>query len=221
MTPEKVRQNLEALVSEGECVLATKHEPEYDLPSVNTSAASQWSTNVVAMLRSTFGEGSDHYRIAKDRALRLNHGETHYSDAERLHGVVKAALMAWDNGYVFDLRQLAEAEVEASLIDQAEELLSKGYHLAAAVLAGAVLEQHLRSLCAKYNVSPLGPNGKPKTMEPLNQDLCRAGAYSTLQQKQITHLAGIRNEAAHGNPVAADEAKRLVQEALSLCGKLT
>lgn len=51
-----------------------------------------------------------------------------------------------DNGYVFELRQLAEAEVEASLTDQAEELLSKGYHRAAAVLAGAVDDDDAKRL---------------------------------------------------------------------------
>ncbi len=220
MTPEKVRQNLEALIHEGARVLASKRVYELDPSAVDETLASQWSINVMAMLRSTFGENSDHYRAAKERAAILLQHSRH-DDALKLQGMAKAALAAWDNGYVFELRQLAEADVEASLIEQAEELLSKGYYQAAAVLAGAVMEQHLRSLCAKYAVSALGANGKPKTMEPLNQDLCRAGAYNTLQQKQITHLAGIRNEAAHGNPVTADDAKRLVQDALSLCGKLT
>lgn len=220
MTPEKVRQNIEALIREGADALASKRDYDFDPSTVDETLASQWSTNVMAMLRSAFGENSDHYRAAKERTAFLQQRSRH-DDALKLQGMAKAALAAWDNGYVFHLRQLAEAEVEASLIEQAEELLSKGYYQAAAVVAGAVLEQHLRSLCTKYNVSAQGANGKPKTMEPLNQDLCRAGAYNTIQQKQITHLAGIRNEAAHGNPVSADEAKRLVQEALSLCGKLT
>jgi hypothetical protein len=60
-------------------------------------------------------------------------------------------------------------------------------------------------------------------MEPLNQDLRQAGAYDANQQKQITYLAGIRNKAAHGEspPVTADDAKRLIQEVVSLCAKLT
>lgn len=70
MTPEKVRQNLDALVAGGDRVLATKNRGEGGT-YVDTLAASQWSTNVVAMLCSTFRENSDHYRIAKDLAAAL------------------------------------------------------------------------------------------------------------------------------------------------------
>jgi hypothetical protein len=58
----------------------------------------------------------------------------------------------------------------------------------------------------------------------MNADLAKAAIYNGLMQKRITHLAGVRNSAAHGNKeefdkhdVAAmiDEVKRFLAQHLS------
>ena len=69
-------------------------------------------------------------------------------------------------------------------------MISK-YKLAAAVIAGIVLETALRSLCDKINI----PHGK---LTKMNDDLTKAGIYNKFQHKSITALADIRNSAAHG-----------------------
>lgn len=72
-------------------------------------------------------------------------------------------------------------------------MLSSGYKLAAAVIAGVVLETTLRDLC-NQNSLPIGK------LDKMNSDLAKAGIYNKLQQKRITALADIRNSAAHGKP---------------------
>jgi hypothetical protein len=214
MSSERVRANLVELVKEGEGVVgAIRGDPGFEWADEIKSRA--WATNLAAMMRSAFGETSVHYTVASSVPQ-----PSKASNARDLLGVARAALKAWDSEYVFELRSLAEANVEASLIDQAEELLTKGYHVAAAVLAGAVLEQHLRSLCPKYGVIPTAATGKPKTMDPLAAELRAAGAFDALQGKHITLLAGIRNDAAHGNPVSADNAAIIVRDVVLLCDKL-
>jgi hypothetical protein len=59
--------------------------------------------------------------------------------------------------------------------------------------AGVVLETTLRQMCTDRNI----PIAK---LDKMNADLAKAGAYNSLVLKQITHLAGIRNSAAHGHP---------------------
>jgi hypothetical protein len=78
----------------------------------------------------------------------------------------------------------------------ASHLLSEKYKDAAAVIAGGVLEQHLRSLCAKHGVSPI-----PNNLNALNASLYRQppGAYGSQVMKQVTMWADTRNDAAHGN----------------------
>ncbi len=217
MTPENVRTNLQSLIAHGDAVLATKHKVESLYAThVDRALARQWATNVLALLRSAFGEKSDHYMIAKRHEQSVHE----HVNAESIQSTLKAALDAWDNGYVFEARVLAESTIEVSFINQAEELLAKGYHVAAAVLAGAVLEQHLRSLCSKYAVDEFDTKGKRKMVGQLNDDLRKANAYDPVKHKQITYLGGIRNNAAHGNSVTPDDANALVRDAMSLCATL-
>lgn len=61
------------------------------------------------------------------------------------------------------------------------------------MLAGGVLEQHLRKLCDKHGVAL---SAKPK-LETMNTGLAKAGVYGKNEQKQVTAWAGIRNDAAH------------------------
>lgn len=99
----------------------------------------------------------------------------------------------FEGGYLISLKQLVQAEVFESELEQAQELLNSGYKLASAVIAGVVLETALRDICTDNGIS----HGKLDTM---NSQLAKSGLYSKLQQKQITAIADIRNSAAHGKP---------------------
>lgn len=89
-------------------------------------------------------------------------------------------------------KAIVQAEVFDNELEQVYELLSNNYHVAAAVIAGVVLETSLRELCDREGIK----HGK---LDKMNSDLVKAGVYSKIVQKQITAHAGIRNSAAHGN----------------------
>jgi hypothetical protein len=109
--------------------------------------------------------------------------------------VLLAATDDFREGRFFEFRHVIEAELLGSFIDQAECLLAAGHHLPAASLTGAVLERALRKLCEARGIIP-----PPRTtIESLNADLARAGAYSTRVQARITGMAGIRDNADQGN----------------------
>lgn len=80
----------------------------------------------------------------------------------------------------------------------ADHLTANGHKDAAAVLAGSTLEAHLRQLCSKQGVSTTF-SGIPMKVDTINAELVKAGAYSKLDQKNITAWLGLRNDAAHGN----------------------
>lgn len=61
-------------------------------------------------------------------------------------------------------------------------------------IAGIVLETAIKELCIKNQIDL-----EKKKLTRLNDDLAKAGIYSTLQQKKITALADIRNNAVHGD----------------------
>jgi hypothetical protein len=98
---------------------------------------------------------------------------------------------------------LANAEVFTSMLEESEHLLERGFKIPAAVLAGCVLETHLKKLCEKSSI-PLAvvkPSGGAinKKAEQLNQDLTSQGVFNKNDSKEITNYLGIRNSAAHGH----------------------
>jgi hypothetical protein len=79
----------------------------------------------------------------------------------------------------------------------ADHLTRSGYKDAAAVIGGSTLESHLRELCVKHEVAT-DVAGNPKKADVMNADLVKAGAYTKLDQKNVTAWLGLRNDAAHG-----------------------
>jgi hypothetical protein len=113
-----------------------------------------------------------------------------------------------------------ESEVSADYMVQAELLLPEGQagkydHVPAAVLSGAVLEKALRTLCGEQQppVPIKTSNGEPKTLNPLIDDLKKAGLFNEAKAKQLRAWAAIRNHAAHGefDQFAKSDVQQMIQ----------
>jgi hypothetical protein len=120
-------------------------------------------------------------------------------------GLLSAVRHSLDIGILPDPALTIEATIAADYLGQAEHLLDEGQtgqydHVPAAVLAGAVLEKALRSLCDQQTppIDTNKANGEPKTMDPMIDDLKKVGVFNALKAKQLKSWAGIRNAAAHG-----------------------
>lgn len=117
----------------------------------------------------------------------------------RLAGVLKALKEDVNAGWLKTVEELVHADTFSGFLEQARELNGKVYKDAAAVIAGTVLESHLRLLCDKNSIPTTLPAGRHKTADSMNSELVKGGVYNQLQQKQVTAWLGIRNAAAHGN----------------------
>ena len=83
----------------------------------------------------------------------------------------------------------------------AEHLLAEKYKDPAAVVAGSVVEEHLRQLSLSVKIPVEEPSRgslAPRKADSLNADLARVGKYSKLDQKQVAAWLDLRNKAAHG-----------------------
>ena len=105
--------------------------------------------------------------------------------------------MSYESGYLTTVSELIHGELFADFIEMAEHLLSEGYKDPAAVVAGSVLEEHLRCLSAKNGVE-VNTGGKARKTDQLNADLAGRAVYSKLDQKSVTSWLDLRNRAAHG-----------------------
>ena len=146
-------------------------------------------TRASNLVRRVCGEKSAHWK-------ELDGIEKRSAGLPRVVGVLEAAKADIEGGLLFDLKQLVEAEILGDFLDQAGALLSTGYYVPAASLAGAVLEDTLRKMCDAANIT-YPANTK---IDRLNADLAKAAIYDKLTQKQITAMADIRNNADHGHP---------------------
>lgn len=160
-------------------------------PYVAPDLILNWGVKARSLIERVCGNNSSHFNIyveaEKPRSL-----ESNVERLNRMRAVFLAAKEDFEGGYLNSLRNLVQAEVFGSELEQAAELLSAGYASAAAVIAGVVLETTVRNLCTDLEID----HGK---LDKMNADLAKAGAYNSLQQKRITAMAGIRNAAAHGD----------------------
>lgn len=159
---------------------------------VDQNALLNWKVKAKTLLINTCGEPSHHLTsfIAAERSTGYG---TNYDILKKLRAVFLAVQEDFEGGYLNSLRNLVQAEVFSNELEQAEELLGRGYATAAAVIAGVVLETALRDLCTAHGI-------EHGSLNKMNDDLARANAYNATQKKRITALAGTRNSAAHGKP---------------------
>lgn len=193
---QKVLEKLKDLIQFGEKVKQTgysrsgggmvyigDHGVDYEL-------AQQWGTSCLNLLHRIFGADSVHYENFKALYPHFHN----YSPVVQALGVLRAAQHDYEQEFLFNTRVLIEAEVFDEFLEQAKHLLNSGYYQTAAVVIGSVLEDGLRKLCGRHDVSLAA---KPK-LDGMNSELTKHGVYNKLTQKRITWLADIRNKAAHG-----------------------
>ncbi len=137
-----------------------------------------------------------------------------------LAGVLRALANDYRSGRIRPLIERIHSDMFSDFLEMAEYLIEdEGLKDPAAVLAGGVLEQHVRKLCDK--AAPPIPttfpdaSGKdcPKKLDTMNTDLKKANIYGSNEQKQVTAWAAIRNSAAHAkyNEYTADQVKLMIQ----------
>ena len=154
-----------------------------------------WSMNLLTLVRSTFG--TEHHYF-----LEIQNNLSGCCIYDHFIGILSCARSAMDslrNGFLFETKTLVEADVASDYLEQATLLMDAGYKDAAAVIGGSVLERHLRQMCDTRNISIKKPNGKPMSINDLNEELAKANAFNLLKKKQITSWADVRNNAAHGD----------------------
>jgi hypothetical protein len=196
MTIDKaIAEKFTKLVAEGRQILARAGWDGNDYHGqVGDVDYVRFRTEALNLVRRACGEDSDHYaqlkRLAEEGTSAFN--SYYFKDC---FGALEAADRDFKEGMLLDVRTIVSAEVLDDFLEQAEHLLVGGYHVPAASLAGAVLEDTLRTLSTKKGL----PVPDKTTIDGLNSSLAKAGAYDKLILKRITAIADIRNNADHGH----------------------
>jgi uncharacterized protein (DUF2164 family) len=112
-------------------------------------------------------------------------------------GILRALRADIADGYLQSMEELIHADIFGDFLEMADYLFEQGYKDPAAIIAGTVLEEHLRNLCGKNGISAI-QSGKAKKADTINAELAGSNVYSKLDQKSITAWLDLRNKAAHG-----------------------
>ena len=205
---QKLQKRLEQLIQQAEQILdLTVEKPSEFLGTIKVFKDNgddlyvQWIVNSKNILKlAGGGEDSIHY----ESFLRLEKPQTFESKSsvlKRLVSILRACLDDLNNGFLISFKQIIQAEVFDSELEQATYFLNENYKIPAAVIAGVVLETAIKELCINNGIDIYLPDGKrEKKLEKLNEDLTKSGIYPLTQQKKVTYYADIRNNAAHGKP---------------------
>lgn len=116
-----------------------------------------------------------------------------------LGGILSALKSDFQAGYIQTIEELVHGVVFDDFLEMASELLAKGYKDPAAVIAGSVLEEHIRKLAARNSLSIIDAKGRSKGFDTLTIELVKAQQFSEPQRKILAGWYGQRNEAAHGH----------------------
>lgn len=185
------------LLEMGQQVLSTRKRDEFtDTEWVDSGAIKGFRSASLSFIDRVYGSEHIHYK----EFFKNTHGlQTESADIGiAILQVIKSEI---EGGWLFSLKGLVAAELFTDFIEMAEHLLDAGYKDPSAVIAGSVLEEHLRQLCQKAFIDiKWYKDGKPipKTADRLNSDLAKANVYPMLDQKNVTAWLDIRNKAAHG-----------------------
>ncbi len=150
----------------------------------------QWTTSVHSLFERLFGVDSSIVKSFdkwyRDSSLKP------VSRFKHMRSVFESAREQFENGYVFEFRNLVQAEVFETELEQAKYFLEGNWKIPSAVISGTVLESTLRSLCIREF------GHEKKSAAAMNDDLVKAGVYTKATHAQLLGWIHIRNAAAHG-----------------------
>lgn len=193
---EQVLARIDQLIVEGRRITGSYQQSEYGGPWSNLPEADIRAFLVAgaAEVVRIAGKESEFARqlIPPPRDLSQHLPSMPFVPGATL-GVLRALRDAVAGGHLEQLAVRIRGALHDDMLQQAAELLEGNYFVAAAVVAGGVLENHLRQLCATRGLQPQG-NG----INAFDAALRRSDVYSQPMSRQVQMVADVRNHAAHG-----------------------
>ena len=167
----------------------------------NPQLFSKWKTNCLTLFDTFTKQGTK----LKERVDEFSQASNSLMGVQVRLGILESFRDNFEQGFLDDVLLKVEAEVAADYMGQAEGLLKEGQpgkfdYVPAGVLAGALLEKALRTLCDEQQppVSIVNAKGELRTLNSLIDELKKAEVFNELKAKQLRSWADIRNAAAHG-----------------------
>ena len=185
------------LIDKGKGVLATTQRIDKYEEYVDSGKIKGFRSAALSFIERVYGKDHTHY---KEFSAAV--GGYRSEDAQMGMSILESIKDELEGGWLFSIKGLITSEVFADFLEMSNYLFEQDYKDPAAVIAGSVLEGHLRQLCATNGIDvEFQSHGvdKPKKADTLNSELAKFNIYNKLDQKAVTMWLDLRNKAAHGH----------------------
>ena len=211
---KEVLTQLDELIETGQKLVASfqLNYPTYQ-SNVPEAELRAFVTSALAAIERISGKDSQYYgNIPQERvSFPLAFENNNFLFIPTVTGVLISLRNAVDQGFLQSLEYRLRTNIHDDFLVQASELLNASYHVAALVLTGGVLENHLQKMIHAHGLTL--PN---KGSISKYNDLLRNNAYDQPIWRRIQSISDLRNDAAHGKgsnitPEDAKDAHTFVQ----------
>jgi hypothetical protein len=188
-------KRIDQLIMEGKSVLGTKQGTVYG-EWVDSEKFRGFRSAVLSFIERVYGVEHSYYKEFHRSVAGMVP-----TDVEQGIGILESVKKEVSGGWLFSIKGLVTSEIFADFLGMAQDLLAQDCYHPAAVLAGSVLEEHLRQLCIKNGIgveNELEGKHIPKEADRLNADLTNAEVYGKLDQEPVSVWLDLWNKAAHG-----------------------
>ena len=186
-----ILRRLDELITEGERVFEESTKAQGG--PVDSVSLARWITSCLNLLDKLSVSTN---RFVKQFEAWITTGPSGVINIGAAVGVLKSAKDEYSLGLAVEYQLSVSAAVFEGLLDQADYLLKHGYERAAAVLAGAALEEGLKN---RARAAGLEVTSK-ETLSPIITKLkaIEVGVLTEFEAKRLEAVAKMRNDAAHG-----------------------
>ncbi len=203
MLKEKIIKKLDELIRELDELYQVAKSNETTQIQSKTFAL---GVECLAFVESVVGEKSIFYTTIKNV-----YGKYQSNSLIEYAEILKRLKIFVDEGWSVGIRNLISAEIFVDFLEMAEYFQNEGYKDPAAVIAGSVLEKHLRDLCIANEIPITKTDSAGSTVSlkagQINTDLAKHSVYNILEQQSVTAWLALRNNAAHGKYEAYDKSQ--------------
>lgn len=191
-------KRIDALLERGGVLMSRRghqgeYGPEHWVESNLISDVQAWMTSAANLVSLTTSQGS-YFREELERITTSKElaGGAPWPLVQKMQGLLFALKDEANHGLLRRLEDVVVATAFDDFLDHAEAFHRANKAREAGVLAAIVLEDTIKRIAAKNNVSAGG-----LTLEPLIDALVKAEVFTPVKAKRVKAYAGVRNPALH------------------------
>ena len=194
---DKIEKRFDALLAQGSDLIGklpeTSRGSAYWIPKEAISVYQAWLGSVANLIRSVVTPDS-YFAEECDRIMtheQMAHGVP-ILQVQKMYGILNSTKEEWTHGFLRKIEYLVAAATFDDFLDHAATYHKGNKKIESSVLASAVLEDTVKKIATKQR-----PQTSGTSLEPLIDELTKAGVFTPVKAKRIKGFAGVRNHAFH------------------------